>query len=103
MALYPINTEFKRIVFDLSRDVEIGRAKVSSPSLIEEEMFLEAAISRRHALLRQRSGRVYISDVGSSNGTFVNEVEVVDKEVELKSGYILRFGICKRLPENSRF
>ena len=32
----------------------------------------EAKISRRHALLRFENGQLFIEDIGSMNGTFVN-------------------------------
>lgn len=34
---------------------------------------IEKGVSRRHARIIQRSGRVYIEDVGSANGTFLND------------------------------
>ncbi|MGQ9521627.1 MAG: FHA domain-containing protein [Anaerolineae bacterium] len=36
------------------------------------EKGLEMGVSRRHAKIVQREGRMYIEDVGSANGTFLN-------------------------------
>lgn len=47
--------------------------------------FLDDAISKRHARVRLRDGRVTIEDLGSSNGTFVDGEEVSDA-VLLKDG-----------------
>jgi hypothetical protein len=49
--------------------VELGRS--SSPALQED-----AEISRQHAVVRSTAGGLEIEDVGSSNGTFVNEERI---------------------------
>jgi FHA domain len=49
--------------------VELGRS--SSPALQED-----AEISRQHAVVRPAAGGLEIQDVGSSNGTFVNEERI---------------------------
>lgn len=92
IALYPIDSEYKRIVFDLDRDVIIGRTGTSNLILREECVFANDMISRNHAAFRRRGGRVYIVDLDSSNGTSVNGVPVKGEDFELKSGYIIRFG-----------
>ncbi len=51
----------------------------------------DASISRQHAAVTLRDGRVYVRDVGSKNGTFVNN-ERIDYEVELMPGGSARFG-----------
>ena len=38
-----------------------------------------AAVSRRHALVREDGGRFYLEDLGSRNGTFVNNERVGDR------------------------
>jgi pSer/pThr/pTyr-binding forkhead associated (FHA) protein len=49
--------------------------------------------SRRHALLSPEGGRVWLEDLGSLNGTFVNGSSVQKgKRVELKAGDQVRFG-----------
>jgi pSer/pThr/pTyr-binding forkhead associated (FHA) protein len=49
------------------------------------------AISRRHAAILSRSGQVLVCDLGSRNGTFVNEVPVAG-ECELRHNDLLRLG-----------
>ena len=45
---------------------------------------VHAAVSRRHALIEKEGDRFIITDLGSRNGTFVNDIKV--KKRELKHG-----------------
>lgn len=47
-------------------------------------------VSRQHCELFQRGGKLAVKDLGSSNGTFVNDKRVA--ETELKAGDRLRVG-----------
>ena len=51
----------------------------------------EPSISRKHAFLTVGGGRIRVQDLGSSNGTFVNERDAVG-ELELRDGDTLRLG-----------
>lgn len=48
-------------------------------------------VSGRHAEIRQIDGKYLLQDVGSTNGTFVNNKKA-DAQVELKDGDRIRFG-----------
>jgi len=48
-------------------------------------------VSRRHAAFRQADARLAVEDLGSTNGTFVNERRVTGIDV-LAPGDRLRFG-----------
>ena len=48
-------------------------------------------VSRRHAKVTRRDHKVYVSDLGSTNGTFVNDREVKQEE-ELRSGDLVKIG-----------
>jgi pSer/pThr/pTyr-binding forkhead associated (FHA) protein len=48
------------------------------------------AVSRRHAKIHIKDGKVVIKDLGSANGTFVNGLQI--DEAELKSGDIILIG-----------
>ena len=50
----------------------------------------DVTVSRRHAVLVRRSGRWYIEDQGSLNGTFVNRRRV--ESAELEDGDELQIG-----------
>ena len=48
-------------------------------------------VSRRHAVVSFRNGRYYLKDLGSSNGTLVNEERVaLDDEVEVGHGTVVQ-------------
>lgn len=51
----------------------------------------DSTVSRRHARLWREGGRVVVSDLGSTNGTFVQGVPVTG-ERELRRGDEVRFG-----------
>ena len=62
-------------------------------------------ISREHALLFEREGTLWVRDLASRNGTFINR-ELVLREVPLKHGDILHFGdlefrVCSRAEEEA--
>lgn len=50
-----------------------------------------AAVSRRHARLTWEGGQVFVEDLGSSNGTFLNEVRIARKSA-VQPGDSLRLG-----------
>lgn len=63
---------------------QIGRLDGSSLRLASPE------VSSRHAELMSRSGDLWIRDLGSKNGSFVNGLRVSD-ETRLRDGDVLRF------------
>lgn len=49
------------------------------------------SVSRTHAKVRVRSGKCYITDLGSTNCTYVNDVKLSpNQEIELKSGDVIK-------------
>lgn len=72
--------------YDLS-DVpcRIGRAPTSD-ILVDQD-----SVSRIHALVSNDQGRVSVRDVGSTNGTFVND-EPIEGEARLRHGDLIRIG-----------
>lgn len=56
------------------------------------------SISRRHALIGHgSSGNIYVMDLGSSHGTFVNKQRLKKKKRQpLRDGYIIKFGASTR-------
>ena len=57
----------------------------------------ERSVSRRHAKLERRAGRLYlVEDLGTTNGTFVNGKRIAPGEpVEVGAGDLLRFGLVE--------
>ncbi len=58
-------------------------------------------VSRTHALVTSRQGKLIVLDLGSTNGTFVNGKRI--KETELASGDLLRFSsvMAQLVPQGS--
>jgi diguanylate cyclase (GGDEF)-like protein len=69
----------------LQTETTIGRDESSSLALGQD------SISRRHAQIEQRNGEFVLRDLGSTNGTFVNEVRL-SVPVVLSPGDRVRFG-----------
>ena len=53
-------------------------------------LLADAQTSRRHLELRARDGQVTCTDLGSTNGTFINNIRI--KEECLVDGDVVRFG-----------
>ena len=69
--------------------VSIGRSA-------ENEMVLDDFnVSRRHAQLERRHDGWYVSDLASTNGSYLDETPLLPYEpVKWTDGQILRFGQC---------
>ncbi|MEY4588366.1 MAG: hypothetical protein RL497_442 [Pseudomonadota bacterium] len=81
--LQPMSTALEPNVHELIGKVVLGRAK-------ECDVRLNFAhLSRRHAVLTVTPEGLELEDLGSSNGTFVNDVKV--RRVMLKNGDVLSF------------
>lgn len=52
----------------------------------------DGAISRRHAEIEARAGKVFIRDLKSLNGTRINDQKIGEQEVELKEGDSVSLG-----------
>lgn len=74
----------KRHVIDRSK-VSLGRA------LTNDIAISEASVSRIHAQILGEGRHVYIEDLGSSNGTYINDKAILEKS-QLKDQDIVRLG-----------
>lgn len=72
-------------VFDLSNDLKIGRGSDC------EVQIADPRASRHHALIRLMDGGFILSDLGSTNGTYVNHVQI-QGAVRLQDGDLIRIG-----------
>jgi FHA domain-containing protein len=68
------------------RDIAIGRSPTCDVMLEDDQL-----VSRRHALLRYNGSEYTIVDLGSSNGTFLNEEET-HEETPLRDGDLIGIG-----------
>ena len=59
------------------------------------------AISRKHAKVFERDKLFFIQDLGSINGTFVNDKRILDP-IELKEGDRIKLGITQKYPSGAR-
>ena len=72
--------------------VETGRVLIGRDKTAEVRIS-DSSISRKHATLERRGSEWVITDNGSANGTFVDDVQVA--EAVLRSGQTLRLGAAK--------
>ncbi|CAG8443667.1 2577_t:CDS:10 [Dentiscutata erythropus] len=101
LVLDSLNDTFgtKRLSLQEGIPVKIGRSTNRQTSPAEANGYFDSKVlSRTHAEVWFENGKVYVKDMGSSNGTFVNGrrinfIENKDEKVELRQRDILEFGI----------
>lgn len=70
----------------------IGREAPAAPALAARLESQYANVSRQHGYLLRRQNDLVLCDLGSANGSFVNDVRIAShQEVALKSGDRIRF------------
>ena len=85
MELFVIEGPDKGRSFALGAESVVGRDPTALVHVTDEE------VSRRHAIISIGEGRASIEDLGSSNGTYVDDV-IVDGEAALQAGAKVRVG-----------
>ncbi|KAI6021229.1 hypothetical protein EDC04DRAFT_2901297 [Pisolithus marmoratus] len=101
LYLYPLNDTFvpKHIALTGNQRVKIGRQTNAKTVPAERNGYFDSKVlSRQHAEIWEDGGKIYIKDVKSSNGTFINgerlSLEGVESEpFELKNDDVVEFGI----------
>lgn len=71
--------------YDVFPSTDIGRANTNTIVL------QNATVSRQHAKIKAEKNEFVLFDLGSANGTFVNDQRITDP-VTLKDGDVVRFG-----------
>lgn len=71
--------------FPINPEISLGRA-LTNTVVLEAE-----SVSRRHALSYRRGGKHLLLDLGSTNGTLLNDA-LIDGETELRHGDVLTIG-----------
>lgn len=88
-------------IFKLGDRVVVGR---EDPRLqIDLEGYPDSKfISHHHAQLTRTNDQQYVEDLGSSNGTYVNDRKLASGQIEpLASGDIVRFGKLEMIYRDS--
>ncbi|OCY28117.1 FHA domain-containing protein [Acinetobacter pittii] len=86
--LQAITGEITGQEINVDRDMLVGRHQ-------DADVLLQAAeISRRHAALLLKDQALWVQDLNSSNGTFVNDIRI-EQEKQLHDGDIVQFAIFK--------
>ncbi|KAJ7248253.1 SMAD/FHA domain-containing protein [Mycena haematopus] len=101
LHLYPLDDSFvpKRIALGGGVRVKIARPPNTKTQPGERNGYFDSRVlSRQHAEVWEEGGRIFIKDVKSSNGTFINgeRLSLEGRESdpsELKSDDILEFGV----------
>ena len=66
----------RQIEFPLSKELNIGRLDAASATFPDLDLTsyggLEKGVSRRHAKITRQGQKIFIEDLGSVNGTFLN-------------------------------
>ena len=73
-------------LFPLSEEVTIGRAPGCSVALADDDF-----VSQLHARVYVRDGQPFVEDLGSTNGTFLNQTRLT-KTMRLRRGDRLQIG-----------
>lgn len=86
--LQAITGEFTGQEIKIDRDMLVGRHQ-------DADILLQSAeISRRHAAFLYKEQALWLQDLNSSNGTFVNDVRI-QQETQLQDGDIVQFASFK--------
>jgi anti-anti-sigma factor len=86
--------------------VEVGRAKGQEIEVKGSKFVIgrdprcqlrpsSELISRLHAVIEQREGKVYVRDCGTKNGTILNDLTLHGEEAEAQNGDFLQVGLLQ--------
>ncbi len=87
----------RRMVLDASEELLIGRKDNAKGIFPDIDLGLDggydAGVSRRHAMITLENGTCTIQDLGSANGTFINDQQVPPHvSTPIRHGDELKFG-----------
>ncbi|XP_014208750.1 uncharacterized protein MAL8P1.12 [Copidosoma floridanum] len=89
---------FQERTLSLEQPIKIGRSVARARAANDNAIFDCKVLSRNHALLWHDSGKFYLKDTKSSNGTFVNNKRLSpsgeeSSAFEICSGDVVQFGV----------
>lgn len=83
----------------ISRDQNIPDAKLDDfPCVLGSKedcvdiLLNDKSVSRMHAQIDEAEGKLFVCDLNSKNGTYINGIKVISEEREIKEGDEIRFG-----------
>lgn len=77
---------------NLGKRIQLSEQRIVVGRTPESHLFInEASVSRQHAAISSSAAGFEIEDLGSSNGTFINDVKVTTRTL-LKDGDMIRLG-----------
>jgi pSer/pThr/pTyr-binding forkhead associated (FHA) protein len=85
---YLVSGESDTAAHPISHEVVIGRAEPA------DLLINDITVSRRHAAVRQDGHTVVVTDLGSANGTYVNDERVLDA-TRVADGDVIRLGAAE--------
>ncbi|KAB0793905.1 hypothetical protein PPYR_13525 [Photinus pyralis] len=92
----PNSHPFQERILTLDQPVKVGRSVARARATATNAIFDCKVLSRHHAVLWYDSGKFYLQDTKSSNGTFVNNNRLSSSESEpheVCSGDLVQFGV----------
>jgi pSer/pThr/pTyr-binding forkhead associated (FHA) protein len=83
-----IQIRFKERDIEIEKNIYIGRNQTCAISIKDDPL-----VSRKHALIEHSKGCYLLSDLNSTNGTYLNNQPVIGgRKLELKPGDVIRIG-----------
>jgi len=93
VVLVPWESDHPAIALELWGDAEIGRSQEADVDLVPHEGW-DNGVSRRHAQLSAKPSGLFLDDLGSTNGTYVNANRVEPGQpLQLGDGDTVCFGL----------
>ncbi|KAK5640959.1 hypothetical protein RI129_009506 [Pyrocoelia pectoralis] len=92
----PNSHPFQERILTLDQPVKVGRSVARARATATNAIFDCKVLSRHHAVLWYDSGKFYLQDTKSSNGTFVNNNRLSSSDSEpheVCSGDVVQFGV----------
>jgi pSer/pThr/pTyr-binding forkhead associated (FHA) protein len=99
--LTPVQTEIRVVEFGNERRFEGTAPLVIGRDRSVELVLGDQEVSRRHARLETQNGTVFVRDLGSSNGTFLNGRRLTHA-IELREGDEVDVGTTRLVVERLR-
>lgn len=87
-SLQALNPELNAETIEINNDTIVGRQQ-------ESDLIIQAAeVSRSHAQLQLQNGALWVLDLNSANGTYVNDLRI-EAATQLQEGDIVQFASFK--------